>query len=131
VAHQIIHLKTKADGSIHIPADVVSQAGLAKNSDVQLHVSDSRLTLFSPSDTSALISAFAARMKAELGDLDSDYRMSDGHTLKEYLALSEEQRDALWESAYREALDELEKEPEQDASADYVPAGQGHRASGV
>jgi hypothetical protein len=49
------------------------------------------------------------RIPAELGDLNSTYRMSDGRTIEDYLALSEEQRATLWEDAFREAMAELEK----------------------
>lgn len=128
MAYQMIRLKLEADGSLHIPAELAHEAGLGKNPEVWLHVGVSRLTLLSPLEPRALFEAFASKIKGELGDLSNEYRMSDGRTVKEYLALSEVERAALWEDAYREAMKELEKEPERDASADYVPAGQGHRA---
>jgi hypothetical protein len=126
-----IRLKPEADGSIRIPAEVARQVGMRKNQEVLLRVGASRLTLLSPSDPRALLEAFTRRVKEELGDVDSGYRLSDGRTIEEYLALSEEEHAALWEDAFREAMDELGKEPEQDASADYVPAGQRHRARRV
>jgi len=131
VAHEIIRLKPEADGSIHIPAELAHQAGLRQSQEVWLHIGAFRLTLLSPTDPRVLLKTFADKVGRELGDLNSDYRLSDGHTLGEYLALSETQRAELWEDAFQNAISELEKEPEQDASADYVPAGQRHRARRV
>ena len=131
MAHEWIRLKTETDGSLHIPAELAHQAGLRSREGVLLHVGVSRLTLMSPKDPRALFLAFAGKIKAELGDLNGGYRMSDGQTVEEYLALSEAQRAALWEETFREAMEELEKEPEQNASANFVSAGQRHRAPGV
>ena len=131
MVHQMIRLKTESDGSIRIPAELAHQAGLGKGREVLLHVSVSRLTLIPPKDPRALFEAFADTIRGELGDLNSSYRMSDGRTVDEYLALSEAQRGALWEDAFQQTMEALEKEPEQDASADYVPAGQRHCAPGV
>ncbi|MCS6861765.1 MAG: AbrB/MazE/SpoVT family DNA-binding domain-containing protein [Abditibacteriales bacterium] len=131
MAQEPIRLRAEADGSIRIPAEVARQVGMRENQEVLLQVGASRLTLLSPSDPRARLEAFTRRVKGELGDVDSSYRMSDGRTVEEYLALSEEQRTALWEEAFREAMDELAKEPERDASADYVSAGQRHRARRV
>jgi hypothetical protein len=77
------------------------------------------------------LEAFAENVVEKLGDVNSDYRMSDGRTVAEYLALSDAQGATLWEEAFREVMKALEKEPEEDASADYVPAGQGHRAQSI
>ena len=127
----MIRLKREADGSIHIPAELAHQAGLEKSEDVWLHIGVSRLTLLSRCAPRALFDAFADKIGEALSDLNGGYRMSDGRTIEEYLELSEAQREALWEDAFGEAMEELEKEPEQDANADYVPAGQRHRARGV
>ena len=131
MASHLIHLKPSADGSLSIPAELVQQAGLKTGKDILLRVGASRLTLLSPLDTSVLFEAFKEQIQPQLSDLNAEYRMSDGRTIKEYLALAGDQQQALWEEAFREAIDELEKEPEQDASPDYVSAGQGHRAPRV
>lgn len=119
-----IRLKPEASGDIRIPAQLARRAGISLDDEVILRVGASRLTLVSPLDPESLLDAFADRVMGNLAGVDADYRMSDGRTVEEYLALPEEQRDALWEEAFREAMDDLEKEPERDASADYVSAGQ-------
>jgi hypothetical protein len=86
----------------------VQQAGLGSSEGVLLRVSLSRLTLLSPLDPRTLFEAFASKIKEELGDLNREYRLSDGHMVEEYLAMSEAQRAALWEDAFREAMEELE-----------------------
>ena len=101
----------------------MNQAGLGSGEGVLLDVGVSWLTLVSPLHPRALFEAFAGKIQEELGDLNGSYRMSDGRTVEEYLALPEAQRATLWEDAFREAMEALEKEPEQDASPDYVPAG--------
>lgn len=131
MANEPTHLKPSADGSLHIPAELLRQAGLEGGKSVLLHVGVSRLTLLSPLDPRVLFEAFTNKTKEALGDLNGELRMSDGRTISEYLALSEGQRAALWEDAFRFVMEELEKEPEQDASANYVLAGQRHRARRV
>lgn len=54
--------------------------------------------------------------------------MTDGLTLDEYLALSDAEREALWQQAMQEAYNASAREPEHDIPPHYVPAGQKHRA---
>lgn len=51
-----------------------------------------------------------------------------GLTLKEYLALSDEEENALWERLSAEAEKELRNVKEIDVPSHFVPAGQGRNA---
>jgi hypothetical protein len=66
-----------------------------------------------------------------LAHVDASYRMADGLTLDAYLALSDAERDALWQQAMQEAHDAGERESEQDIPAHYMPTRQKHHARRV
>jgi hypothetical protein len=61
----------------------------------------------------------------------STFQRADELTLDEYLALSDAERDALWQQAMQEAHDASEHRPEQDIPVHYMPAGQKHRSRRV
>jgi hypothetical protein len=78
-----------------------------------------------------LLAQFVRDTHRLLAHVDASYRMADGLTLDAYLALSDAERDALWQQAMQEAHDAGEREPEWDIPTHYVPAGQKHRARRV
>ena len=78
-----------------------------------------------------LLAQFVRDTHRLLAHMDEAYRMADELTLDTYLALSDAEREALWQQAMQEAHDAGEREPEHDIPAHYVPAGQKHRARRV
>ena len=49
-------------------------------------------------------------------------------TYDEYFALSDSEREALWNQGYRQALDKNDRKKEKEANSDAIPAGQGRSA---
>lgn len=71
-----------------------------------------------------LVDQFILDTQKELEPLNLTDAWNDQMTIGQYLALSEAQRDQLWEEAFAQAHSEMEHAEEIDADADYVPAGQ-------
>jgi hypothetical protein len=78
-----------------------------------------------------LLAQFVRDTHRLLAHVDESYRMADELTLDAFLALSDAERDALWQQAVQEAYDAGEREPERDIPAHYMPAGQKHRTRRV
>ncbi len=70
------------------------------------------------------------RLDPFIAELVKDVKLSDDDlffgdlTAKEYFALSDEEREALWTKAYLEELDKTESKKEEGVSPNAVPAGQ-------
>ena len=71
-----------------------------------------------------LVDQFIIETRKELGHLNPTDAWNDQMTVGQYLALSEEVRDQLWEESFAQAQAEMENVEEIDADADYIPAGQ-------
>lgn len=69
--------------------------------------------------------------KIKIKELVKDVKVSGDEpffgdlTYDEYFALSDLQREALWNQGYRQELDKLSKEKEKEANPNAIPAGQG------
>jgi hypothetical protein len=119
------------DGTLRIPAHVVSAAQLRAGDEVAVRVSPKQLALVGGISAAELLAQFVRDTHRLLAHMDEAYRMADGLTLDAYLALSDAEREALWQQAMQEAHDTGEREPEHDIPAHYVPAGQKYRARRV
>jgi hypothetical protein len=119
------------DGSPRIPARIVSGAQLRAGDEVTVHVRPKQLALVGDIRAEELLAQFVRDTQRLLANVDKSYRMADGLTLDAYLALSDAEREALWQQAMQEAHDAGEREPEHDIPAHYVPAGQKHRTRRV
>jgi len=119
------------DGTLRIPAHVVSAAQLRAGDEVTVRVKPKQLALVGGIRAEELLAQFVRNTQRVLANVDESYRMADGLTLDAYLALSDAEREALWQQAMQEAHDAGAREPEHDIPAHYVPAGQKHRARRV
>ena len=119
------------DGSLRIPAHMVSTAQLQAGDEVTVRIQPKYLAVVGSIMTKELLAQFVRDTHRLLAEVDASYRMADGLTLDEYLALSDAERDALWQQAMQEAHDAGEREPEWDIPTHYMPAGQKHRARRV
>jgi antitoxin component of MazEF toxin-antitoxin module len=124
-------LHISKDGTLRIPAHVVSAAQLRAGDEVTVRVKPKQLALVGGIRAEELLAQFVHNTHRLLANVDESYRMADGLTLGAYLALSDAEREALWQQAIQEAHDAGEHEPEHDIPAHYVPAGQKHRARRV
>jgi hypothetical protein len=124
-------LQIGKDGTLRIPAHVVSAAQLRAGDEVTVRIKPKQLALVGGIRAEELLGQFVRDTHRLLANLDESYRMADGLTLDAYLALSDAEREALWQQALQEAHDAGEREPEHDIPAHYVPAGQKHRARRV
>jgi hypothetical protein len=116
------------DGTLRIPAHVVSAAQLRAGDEVAVRVSPKQLALVGGISAEELLAQFVRDTHRLLANVDESYRMADGLTLDAYLALSDAEREALWQQTMQEAHDAGECEPEHDIPAHYVLAGQKYRA---
>jgi antitoxin component of MazEF toxin-antitoxin module len=128
---EITKLHIGKDGTLRIPARVVSTAQLQAGDEVTVRVKPKQLAVVGSIMAEELLAQFIRDTHRLLAHVDESYRMADGLTLDEYLALSDAERDALWQQAMQEAHDAGEREPERDIPAHYVPAGQKHRSCRV
>jgi len=110
---------------------MVSTAQLQAGDEVTVRIQPKYLAVVGSIMTKELLAQFVRDTHRLLAEVDASYRMADGLTLDEYLALSDAERDALWQQAMQEAHDDGEREPERDIPAHYMPAGQKHRARRV
>ena len=124
-------LRVGADGSLRIPANLANRAVLSPGDKVTVSVAQGCLSVAAAAQPSAVIDRFVRDSDQLLPDVGEDYRMSDGLTVREYLALDEGDRDALWQQAMEEAQDAADADPETAVPADVLPAGQEHRARGL
>jgi antitoxin component of MazEF toxin-antitoxin module len=128
---EITTLHIGKDGTLHIPAHVVSTAQLQAGDEVTVRVKPKQLAVVGRIMAEELLAQFIRDTQRLLANVDASYRIADGLTLDAYLALSDAERDALWQQAMQEAHDAGEREPERDIPAHYIPAGQKHRARRV
>ena len=128
---EITKLQIGKDGTLRIPAHVVSTAQLQAGDEVTVRVKPKQLAVVGSIMAEELLAQFVRDTHRLLAHVDESYRMADGLTLDAYLALSDAEREALWQQAMQEAHDAGEREPEQDIPAHYVPAGQKHRSRRV
>ena len=119
------------DGTLRIPAHVVSTAHLQAGDEVTVRVKPKQLAVVGSIMAEELLAQFVRDTHCLLAHVDASYRMADGLTLDDYLALSDAAREALWQQAMQEAHDADEREPERDIPAHHMPAGQKHRARRV
>ncbi len=119
------------DGTLRIPAHVVSTAQLQAGDEVTVHVKPKQLAVVGSIMVEELLAQFVRDTHCVLANVDESYRMADGLTLDAYLALNDAERDALWQQAIQEAHDAGARQPERDIPAHYMPAGQKHRARRV
>jgi antitoxin component of MazEF toxin-antitoxin module len=119
------------DGTLRIPAHVVSTAQLHAGDEVTVRIQPKHLAVVGSIMAEELLVQFVRDTHRLLAHVDASYRMADGLTLDAYLALSDAERDALWQQAMQEAHDAGEREPERDVPTHYMPAGQKHRARRV
>jgi antitoxin component of MazEF toxin-antitoxin module len=119
------------DGTLRIPAHIVSAAQLQAGDEVTVRVKPKQLALVGGTRAEELLAQFVRDTQRLLANVDASYRMADGLTLDAYLALSDAEREALWQQAIQEAHDAGEREPERDIPAHYVPARQKHRSRRV
>jgi antitoxin component of MazEF toxin-antitoxin module len=124
-------LHISKDGTLRIPAHVISTAQLQAGDEVTVRVQPKQLAVVGSIMVEELLAQFVRDTHRLLAHADESYRMADGLTLDAYLALSDAERDALWQQAMQEAHDAGEREPERDIPAHYMPAGQKHRARRV
>jgi antitoxin component of MazEF toxin-antitoxin module len=125
---ETIKLHIGKDGTLRIPAYVVGAAQLRAGDEVTVRVKPKQLALVGAIRAEELMTQFVRDTQHLLTDVDEAYRMADGLTLDEYLALSEAEREALWQQAMQEAHNASAREPEHDIPPHYVPAGQKRRA---
>ena len=128
---EITKLQIGKDGILRIPAHVVSRAQLQAGDEVSVRVKPKQLAVVGSIMAEELLAQFVRDTQRLLAHVDESYHMADGLTLDEYLALSDAERDALWQQAMQEAHDASAREPERDIPAYYIPAGQKHRARRV
>jgi len=128
---EITKLHISKDGTLRIPAHVISTAQLQAGDEVTVRVKPKQLAVVGSIMAEELLAQFVRDTHRLLAHVGASYRMADGLTLDEYLALSDAERDALWQQAMQEAHDAGEHEPERDIPAHYVPAGQKHRSRRV
>ena len=128
---EITKLQIGKDGTLRIPAHVVSTAQLHAGDEVTVRVKPKQLAVVGSIMAEELLAQFVRDTHRLLAHVDESYRMADGLTLDAYLALSDAERDALWHQAMQEAHDAGERESEEDIPAHYVPAGQKHRSRRV
>jgi hypothetical protein len=114
------------DGSLRIPARLVSAAQLRAGDAVTVRVRPKQLALVGGIRAEELLAQFVRDTQHLLANVDESYRLADGLTLDAYLALSDAAQEALWQQAMQEAHDAGAREPEHDIPAHYVPAGQKH-----
>jgi antitoxin component of MazEF toxin-antitoxin module len=119
------------DGTLRIPAHVVSTAQLQAGDEVTVRIKPKQLAVVGSIMAEELLAQFAGDTQRLLAHVNESYRMADELTLDAYLALSDAERDALWQQAMQEAHDAGEREPERDIPAHYMPAGQKHRSRRV
>ena len=119
-------LHVSKDGTLRIPAHVISTAQLQAGDEVTVRVQPKHLAVVGSIMAEELLAQFVRDTHRLLAHVDESYRMADGLTLDAFLALSDAERDALWQQAMQEAHDAGEREPEQDIPAHYMPAGQKH-----
>ena len=126
-AQVVSEIRVAKDGSLRIPAEVTSRAELRPGERLTLRVSRRGVAVSAWPNALDLIGRFARDTDRLLGQVGENYRMSDGLTVGQYLALDDNQREALWRQAMEEAHDATDSEPEREIPANYVPAGQEHR----
>ena len=120
-------LHVSKDGTLRIPAYVISTAQLQAGDEVTVRVQPKHLAVVGSIMAEELLAQFVRDTHRLLAHVDESYRMADGLTLDAFLALSDAERDALWQQAMQEAHEAGEREPEQDIPAHYMLAGQKHR----
>ena len=128
---EITTLHIGKDGTLRIPAHVVSTAQLQAGDEVTVRVKPKQLAVVGRIMAEELLAQFVRDTQRLLANVDASYPMADGLTLDAYLALSDAERDALWQQAMQEAHDAGQREPERDIPAHYMPAGQKHRSRRV
>ena len=89
------------DGTLRIPAHVVSTAQLQAGDEVTVHVKPKQLAVVGSIMVEELLAQFVRDTHCVLANVDESYRMADGLTLDAYLALNDAERDALWQQAIR------------------------------
>jgi bifunctional DNA-binding transcriptional regulator/antitoxin component of YhaV-PrlF toxin-antitoxin module len=110
------------DGSIVIPAEITQQSGLKPGSKVVMHSNWGQLLLVNPR-YQELIEAFINETHQLAGSLKETDKVWDGMTLEEYFSLSDEKRAVLWNNAYGEACDALDKTEEIDIESECGSTG--------
>lgn len=128
---EITKLHIGKDGTLRIPAHVVSTAQLQAGDEVTVRVKPKQLAVVGRIMAEELLTQFVRDTQRLLANVDASYRMADGLTLDAYLALSDAERNVLWHQAMQEAHDAGEREPERDIPAHYMPVGQKHRSRRV
>ena len=128
---EITKLHIGKDGILRIPAHVVSTAQLQAGDEVTVRIQPKQLAVVGSIMAEELLTQFVRDTHRLLSRADESHRMANGLTLDAYLALSDAERDALWQQAMQEAHDATEREPERDISAHYMPAGQKRRSRRV
>jgi len=99
--------------------------------EVTVRVKPKQLAVICSIMAEELLALFVCDTHRLRAHVNESYRMADGLTLDTYLALSDAERDALWQQAMQEAHDAGEREPERDIPAHYMPAGQKRRSRRV
>lgn len=121
---EITKLHIGKDGTLRIPAHVVSTAQLQAGDEVTVRIKPKQLAVVGRIMAEELLAQFVRDTQRLLAHVDASYRMADGLTLDAYLALRDAERDALWQQAMQEAHDAGKREPERDIPAHYMPAAQ-------
>jgi len=118
-----IRLKAEAGGDVRNPAELAGLAGMTPDAEVLLQVGASGMVLISALDPRSLLDSFTSRIGQRLPAVNSDYRMSEGRAVRDYLSLPEAQRNGLWDEAFREAMDETARRPRKYAPTEWFGNG--------
>jgi antitoxin component of MazEF toxin-antitoxin module len=104
-----------------IPKSLASLAQFTDGEALEVTAQEGELFITKKPPLRRLVDQFIEETRKELGHLKPTDAWNDQMTVGQYLALSEAERDQLWEAAFAQAHSEQENAEELDADADYIP----------
>lgn len=107
-----------------IPQPLAALAKFAHGEVLDVIAQEGQIVITGKQSLRRLVDQFIVETRKELGHLNPTDAWNDEMTIGQYLALSEAERDQLWEEGFAQVHSEMENAEEIDADADYVPAGQ-------
>ncbi|MBI1928039.1 AbrB/MazE/SpoVT family DNA-binding domain-containing protein [Candidatus Poribacteria bacterium] len=121
-------------GKVELPKEALEASAIQPGTELLVLVEAGKLVLLDRHQVRQRMAAVDQRIRERLHRSllsHPDAPFFGGLTIKEYLALSDEEERALWERENREVEKELQHVPEMDVPAHFVSAGQRSVARGV
>lgn len=119
-------IKVNQQGNLTIPKSILrSQGFLSEHEFGMIPVEDGFILKISPNaDEQNTLSDFDTKIQSQIGNLTDRSPIFGALTADEYLSLSEEDRNKLWDLAWEESYQNLKDTEEIEVGDDYCTVGQ-------